>query len=208
MRLWSRVRFGLALLFMVSVLATMSLPVRAAEETAEKPAQPTNLVPYVPTPMEVVDEMLKMTDVGTSDVVYDLGCGDGRIVVEAVKKFGARCAVGVDINPQRLKEARELARKEGVENKVRFYRENVFKTDFSSATVVTMYLLPEYNAALAPRLTKLLRVGSRVVSHDFNSMPPSWKAVIAKDFTDSNGETHSLYFWKITDGMKRAAAEK
>ena len=195
-------RIALALL----ALGSVAVPVRAAEEAATKPAQPTNLVPYVPTPMDVVNEMLKMADVKTTDVVYDLGCGDGRIVVQAVKKFGARVAVGVDINPERIREANELAAKEGVEKRVRFYRENVFKTDFSSATVVTMYLLPDYNRALAPSLAKLLRVGSRVVSHDFNNMPAYWKTVAVKEVNDSNGGTHTVYLWKITEEMKKAAA--
>ena len=195
----SRMWFGLWMCALVLAWLAQSAPVRAAEEAAET-EQPKHLVPYVPTPYDVVEEMLKMADVKSTDVVFDLGCGDGRICVTAAKKFGAR-AYGVDINPERVKEARELAKKEGVENKVTITEGDVFKTDFSSATVVTMYLLPEYNRALRPSLEKQLKVGSRVVSHDFD-MPPVWKTVIEKEFTDKDGGQHSLYLWKITPEMK------
>jgi len=162
------------------------------------------LVPYVPTPHEVVDTMLEMADVKSTDVVFDLGCGDGRIVVAAAKR-GAR-AYGVDIDPARVKEAKELAQKEGVESKVTIMLGDVFKTDFSSATVVTMYLLPEYNRKLRPKLERVLPVGARVVSHDFDM--PAWKTVETKELEDSDGGSHTVYLWKITPEMKKRAARR
>jgi SAM-dependent methyltransferase len=203
--------FGLCVVALALVVLMPSVPLGAAEGTGSpivtpSSEKPEHLVPYVPTPMEVVEEMLKMADVKSSDVVFDLGCGDGRIVAMAAKKFGARRAYGVDIDPVRVKEARELAQKEGVEKKVAIYEGDVFKTNFSSATVVTMYLLPEYNAQLRPNLEKMLAVGARVVSHDFDMPPiPTWKPIEARRFTDTNGHEHTIYFWKITTEMKKAA---
>jgi len=156
------------------------------------------LVPYVPTPHEVVKVMLDMADVRSTDVVFDLGCGDGRIVVAAAKR-GAR-AYGVDIDPARVKEARELAKQEGVEEKATIMMDDIFKTDFSSATVVTMYLLPRYNNRLRPKLERVLPVGARVVSHDFDMR--AWKPVETRELTDTDGEPHTVYLWKITPEMK------
>lgn len=161
------------------------------------------LVPYVPTPYKVVDTMIKMADVKSTDVVFDLGCGDGRIVVAAAKK-GAR-AYGVDIDQNRVKEARELAKKEGVEKKVTIILGDVFKTDFSSATVVTMYLLPEYNRRLRPKLWQVLPVGARVVSHDFN-MGKVWEPLETQKVKDDSGMSHTVYFWKITPELKKRGA--
>jgi len=195
--------FGLCAVALALAALMPVAPVAAAEESEK----PDHLVPYVPTPLDVVEEMLKMADVKSSDVVFDLGCGDGRIVAMAAKKFGARRAYGVDIDPVRVKEARELAEKEGVANKVRIFEGDVFKTNFSSATVVTMYLLPDYNLQLRPNLEKQLAVGSRVVSHDFDmASEPNWKPIEARRFTDKNGSEHTIYFWKITAAMKGGAA--
>ncbi len=130
-------------------------------------------VPYVPTRQDVVEEMLRMAAVTPQDVVYDLGCGDGRIVITAARKFGAR-AVGVDIMPDRIAEARYNARAAKVEDRVTFRVENLFDTDVSAATVVTLYLLPEVNVSLRPKLQRQLRPGARVVSHDFD-MGPEWR---------------------------------
>jgi SAM-dependent methyltransferase len=140
----------------------------AAASEAELPARMLD-VPYVPTPMAVVDAMLDLAEVKSTDRVYDLGCGDGRIVIRAAERFGAR-GVGVDLDPQRVKEARANARKAGrrIESLVRFVEGDVFFFDFSSATVVTMYLLPSVNLRLRPRLLKELKPGTRIVSHDFN----------------------------------------
>ena len=144
---------------------------------------------YVPTPHEVVDEMLKLADVKKGDVLYDLGSGDGRIPVAAAKKFGIR-AVGIDIDPQRIEEAKENARKNGVAKLVEFRNEDLFKTRFSEATVVTLYLLPDLNVKLRPRLWAELKPGTRIVSHQFDmgTWPPERKLEL-------NGRT--IYLWRV-----------
>lgn len=129
---------------------------------------------YVPTTAEVVERMLDMANVGPLDVVYDLGCGDGRIVIAAAKKYGAR-GVGVDLDPARIREARANAKRAGVERLVTFRVEDLFETDLSEATVVTLYLLPHLNRRLKPKLFAELQPGARVVSHDFD-MGPDWPA--------------------------------
>ena len=139
-------------------------------------------VNYVPTPEEVVIEMLKMAQVTPNDIVYDLGCGDGRIVITAAKVFGAR-GVGVDINPVRIKESNENARKAGVTNRVKFIEQDLFKTDISKATVVTLYLYPELNLRLRPKLFRELRPGTRIVSHEFDM--DDWKP-------DNMGTVHNV----------------
>ena len=129
-------------------------------------------VRYVPTPEGVVVEMLKMAQVTRDDMVYDLGCGDGRIVITAAKVFGAR-GVGIDIDPVRIQESNENARKAGVTDRVKFIEQDLFKTDISQATVVTFYLLPELNLRLRPKLFRELRPGTRIVSHEFDM--EDWK---------------------------------
>lgn len=192
------------------VLATLIVAVapRVWAVEASVPKSPETeklgLVPYVPTPHEVVEVMIKMAEVKPKDVVFDLGCGDGRIVVAAAKK-GAR-AYGVDIDAARVKEAKALVKKEGVEKKATIMLGDVFKTDFSSATVITMYLLPEYNRRLRRKLERVLPVGARVVSHDFDM--PIWKAVQTKTVTESDGDSHTVYLWKITPEMKKRAARQ
>lgn len=124
-------------------------------------------VPYVPTPQNVVDGMLDLANVGKGDVVYDLGCGDGRIVITAAKKYGAT-GIGVDLNPERIKEANENAREAGVEDKVTFHEGNLFDFDFSKASVLTLYLLPDVNLKLMPKILSEMKPGSRVVSHAFD----------------------------------------
>jgi SAM-dependent methyltransferase len=123
--------------------------------------------PYVISPGEVVGAMLKLASVSKTDVVYDLGCGDGRIVIHAAQRYGAR-GVGVDINPKRIAEARANAKKAGVEHLVRFEIQDIFETDIREATVVALYLLPELNLRLRPKLQKELKPGARVVSHQFH----------------------------------------
>lgn len=146
-------------------------------------------VPYVPTPQEVVEGMLELAQVKKTDVVYDLGCGDGRIVITAAKKYGAR-GVGVDINPERIKEAEENARKAGVTDRVRFIQGDLFKADIHEATVVTLYLLSSVNLKLRPKLLSELRPGTRVVSNTFDM--GDWKP---DKQTEVNGRT--LYYWVI-----------
>ena len=125
-------------------------------------------VPYVPTPMKTVARMLEMAKVKPSDILYDLGSGDGRIVISAVRDFGAQRASGIDINPIRIRESNENARKAGVTNKVKFFEANIFEYDFSEATVLSMYLLTEVNLKLRPRILQILKPGTRIVSHDFD----------------------------------------
>ena len=147
-------------------------------------------VPYVPTRAQVVEEMLRMADVKPADVVYDLGCGDGRIVVMATQKFGAR-GVGVDIDPRRIEEARANAAQAGVANRAEFRLGDLFNADISEATVVTLYLLPEVNLRLKPKLLRDLRPGTRIVSHDF-TMGEDWPAERALKLGND-----TIYFWTI-----------
>jgi tRNA G37 N-methylase Trm5 len=146
-------------------------------------------VVFVPTPQEVVDKMLAMAKVGKGDVLYDLGSGDGRIPVTAAKRFGIR-AVGIDIDPQRISEADENARRNGVSHLVQFKREDLFKTKFSDATVVTLYLLPDLNVKLRPRLLSELKPGTRIVSHQFGM--GTWQP---EQKVELNGRT--IYLWTI-----------
>jgi SAM-dependent methyltransferase len=153
-----------------SVLIARALPAAlllAPAARAQSEPRPTLDVPYVPTPMAVVDVMLDMAQVSKDDLLYDLGCGDGRIVVRAATRFGCR-GVGVDLDPQRVTEARENAEREKVSALTRFEVGDVFQFDFAPATVVTMYLLPTVNLKLRPRLLKELKPGTRIVSHDFD----------------------------------------
>jgi len=150
-------------------------------------------VPYVSTPYKVVEEMLRIAGVEKDDILYDLGCGDGRIVIMAAKNFGCRC-VGVDLDPQRIKESRENAAEEGVENKVKFIQKDLFEVDVSEATVVTLYLLSSVNLKLRPRLMQQLKPGTRIVSHDFSM--GEWEADIKKEvFVGS--DKHNIYFWVV-----------
>ena len=159
-----------------------------------------SLAPYVATPEEVVDRMLAFAQVTRNDVVYDLGCGDGRIPITAAKKHGAR-GVGLDIDPRRIEESRANAKAAGVEQLVEFRLEDALQTDVSRATVVTLYLLGSANALLRPVLTKQLKPGARIVSHAF-SMGPTWPADKIDQFTTSRGDEITLYLWKA-DGKVR-----
>ena len=123
-------------------------------------------VPFVTTPERVVEEMLRMGEVKEDDVLYDLGCGDGRIVVAAAREFGAR-GVGIDVNPERIKESTERAREAGVSDRVKFIEGNIFDTDLREATVVTLYLLPDVNLRLRPKLLSELKAGTHIVSHNY-----------------------------------------
>lgn len=152
-------------------------------------AQRTPDVIYVPTPPEVVEEMLKIANVKKGDILYDLGSGDGRIPVAAAKKFGIR-AVGIDIDPERIAEANQNAKKAGVEKLVKFRNEDLFKANFKEATVVTLYLLPDLNVKLRPRLWNELKPGTRIVSHQFDMA--EWKP---EKTVELNGR--SIYFWTI-----------
>ena len=165
----------------------------AAAQSAQPPKTPD--VPFVPTTEEGVKAMLKLADVKNTDVVYDLGCGDGRIVVTAAQKFGVQ-GVGIDINPERIKEANENAHQAGVADRVRFIEQNLFDADIHDATVVTLYLLPEVNLRLRPKLLKDLKVGTRIVSHQFDM--DNWKP-------EKKIEVgwRSVYLWTVTEQAKK-----
>jgi len=154
-----------------------------------------DLAPYVPTPAVVAAKMLDMAKVGRSDLVYDLGCGDGRIVILAAQKYGAR-GVGVDIDPQRIEEAEVAARTAGVEKSVNFKVQDAMSVDLRRATVVTLYLLPESNALLRPLLESQLKPGSRVVSHNYPV--PGWedKRVDSAMIKDPASEEHSIFLYR------------
>lgn len=146
-------------------------------------------VPYVPTPDEIVQAMLKLANVQKGDVVYDLGCGDGRIVITAAKLYGTR-GVGVDINPDRIRDARLNAKQAGVEELVKFVEADLFEADIKEASVVTLYLLPSINLKLRPKLWSDLKPGTRVVSHAFDM--GDWKP-LKSDEVDGR----PVYLWTI-----------
>jgi len=159
-----------------------------------------SLAPYASTPEDVVERMLKLAGTTRSDVVYDLGCGDGRIPIAAARIYGAR-GVGVDIDPRRIEESRANARAAGVEHLLEFRIEDAMTTDVSPATVVTLYMLASGNAKLRPILTRQLRPGARIVSHAF-SMGPSWQADTIERFISERGDEVTLYLWRA-DGKVR-----
>jgi trans-aconitate methyltransferase len=153
----------------VVLLLVLSATVAAARQAATQAPLRAPDVVFVPTPPEVVAAMLKIAKVGPNDVVYDLGSGDGRIAIAAVKDFGAARAVGIDIDPERIKEANQnLANAKIPDGRVRFLNQDLFTTDISQATVVTLYLLPSLNLKLLPKFEKELKPGTRIVSHSFD----------------------------------------
>lgn len=152
-------------------------------------------VPYVPTKEIVVEEMLKMANVSGDDVLYDLGSGDGRIPITAAKKFGTR-GVGVDINPLRIEEANANAKNANVTDKVKFIEGNLFDMDFSEATVLTLYLLPQVNMKLRPKILNL-KPGTRVVSHNYDM--GDWKPEQVKKIETDNGYVHTIYYWVVPE---------
>jgi ribosomal protein L11 methylase PrmA len=153
-------------------------------------------VPFVPTPQEVVEKMLEMAQVGKNDIVYDLGSGDGRIVITAAKKYGAR-AVGFEVDPNLIQQSRDTIRKEGLQSHVEIRNQDATTADLSPATVVTLYLLPSSNLKLRPTLWKQMKPGSRVVSHDFDM--GDWKPLRVEKMNDNSGLNHTLYLWRIDD---------
>jgi SAM-dependent methyltransferase len=173
-------------------VALLSVAIIAAQSTQPR-RQPE--VPYVPTTDEAVAAMLKLAKVTSADVVYDLGCGDGRIVVAAARNFGSR-GVGIDINPVRIEEAKENARKAGVDKLVRFEERDLFAADIHEATVVTLFLLPDFNLRLRPKLLRELKPGTRIVSNTFDM--GDWKAdkeAIVEGPGD--GLSRQLYLWIV-----------
>ena len=185
-------RFSQSLARAGSVALLLSASIAVAQTGQTKPELD---VPYVPTSEQAVQGMLKLAGVKKTDIVYDLGCGDGRIVIAAAKNYGAH-GVGIDLNPERIKEANENAKKAGVENLVRFEEGDLFKADFHEATVVTLFLLPEVNLRLRPKLQKDLKPGTRIVSNTFDM--EDWKP--NKEMNVDGSETYlsrKLYMWII-----------
>jgi len=156
-------------------------------------------VPYVPTTEEVVEVMMRLGEVDRNDVVYDLGSGDGRLPITAAKKYGAR-GLGVDIDPNRVREARENAKAAGVEDKVKFVQGDLFQTDIGEATVVTLYLLPSVNLKLRPKLLSELKPGTKVVSHNYDM--GDWKPE-----QTVNVGNHVVYVWTVPE-RGQATGEK
>src|SRR5262245_6107277 len=182
-------RLGLLGLGLLAALVLALGPVAADDK--DKPQREPDVI-YVPTPQEVVEKMLETAKVTKDDIVYDLGCGDGRIPVTAAKKYGCK-AWGFDIDPQRIKESNENVEKNKVGNLVTIEEKDIFTLDLSKANVVTLYLLPELNVKLIPQLEKL-KPGSRIVSHDFDmeGVKPD-KHITMK----VNEVEHEIYLWTV-----------
>jgi predicted RNA methylase len=172
------------------------LALAQAPPPAPQELQPVNdlerIVPFVPTPMEVVEKMLELAQVTPDDVVYDLGSGDGRIVIMAAQKFGAQ-AVGVELDPKLYEQSSGRLKELGLEPRAKILHENLFEVDFHRATVITLYLLTSVNEHLRPKLEKQLRPGARVVSHDFQV--PGWKAEKTVEVISNNGLSHTVYLY-------------
>jgi SAM-dependent methyltransferase len=171
-------------------LVALTLLAGCASPRASRTAPKLDVV-WVPTPPEVITAMLDLAAVGPKDLVYDLGCGEGEILIAAARR-GAR-GVGVDLDPERIRNARANAKKAGVADQITFFEQDLFKTDISKATVVTLYLLPELNERLRPTLLKSLRPGTPVVSHDFamGDWQPERTVEISLE------RTHRAYLWRI-----------
>jgi len=171
------------------IIATAFVPTGRTLAQSAQPARSPDVI-YVPTPQPVVEAMLKMADVKQNDIVYDLGSGDGRIPITAVQKFGVSKAIGIDIDPQRIKEANENAQKAGITGKVQFLNQDLFTSNFSEATVVTLYLLDSLNEKLRPKLLSELKPGTRIVSHAFRM--GDWQPEKTETI-----EGRTIYFWTV-----------
>jgi SAM-dependent methyltransferase len=190
----------LMVLLLAAALALTQVAHLSAQSAAKKdkaaapaPVERKPDVVFVPTPQVAVDKMLEMCEIKKGDVLYDLGCGDGRIVVTAAKKYGIK-AIGVDIDPERVKESQDNVKKAGVEHLVTIKQADIFELDFSDASVVTMYLLPDLNVKLSPKLAKL-KPGTRIVSHDFDMNGAKPKETIHLD-TDRCYDS-TIYKWVV-----------
>ena len=180
--------------YTVTSKETISSNETPAPDAAIPPAKEVQAdVPYVPTPQPVVNAMLDLAKVNKNDVIYDLGSGDGRIPITAAQKYGTR-GTGIDIDPQRIQEANANAQKAGVTDKVKFVQQDLFNTDFSDATVVTLYLLPDVNTKLRPKLLSQLKPGTRIVSHDFDMGEWKPERVVQVQGPDRQ---HTIYYWTV-----------
>jgi precorrin-6B methylase 2 len=197
-RTWLRILLFALAVGLLPGLATgwADPPAKKKADKADKAKEDLDREPDVifwPTPPEVVDKMLELAKVTRKDLLYDLGCGDGRIVVAAAKKFGCK-AVGFDINPKRIKESKENVKKAGVEKLVKIERRDIFKLDLSKASVITLYLLPSLNVKLVPQLKKM-KPGSRIVSHAFDMRGYKPDKVVTVKTKDGGEKT--VYLWTI-----------
>ena len=154
-------------------------------------------VPYVPTPNEVVDRMLQLANVTGDDTLYDLGSGDGRIVITAAQRYGTR-GTGIDINPELVQQSQANAQSANVADRVEFVQQDLFQTDLSNATVVTLYLLPDINLKLRPKLLRELKPGTRIVSHDFDM--GEWKPEQVVQVQGPNRQ-HTIYYWVVPENI-------
>jgi len=193
-----------AIVVMVAALYAVAAPAAEGQPTGELTRIRTADVVYVPTPNDVVKKMLELAGVKKEDLLYDLGCGDGRIVVTAAKKYGCK-AVGYDIDPDRVVESRENVKKNNVGHLASVEQADVFKLDLSQADVVTLYLLPSLNVKLIPQLEKL-KPGSRIVSHDFDMQGVTPDQVVRMT-SKEDSIPHTIYLW-TTPLKKKAAKEK
>lgn len=164
---------------------------------AAQPQEREADVPYVPTPNAVVERMLEIANVTGDDVLYDLGSGDGRIVITAAQKYGTR-GTGIDINPELVEQSRENAREAGVADRVEFVQQDLFQTDLSNATVVTLYLLPDVNLKLRPKLLQELKPGTRIVSHSFDM--GDWQPERVEQVQGPSRQ-HAIYYWVVPENV-------
>jgi tRNA G37 N-methylase Trm5 len=183
-------RHSVAFVLFVAVLGLVALPASWGQDKNPKPPRDPDVI-YVPTPDEVVEKMLTLADVRPGEIVYDLGCGDGRIPVRAAKKYGVK-AWGFDIHPVRFKESLENVEKNEVKKLVTIKLQDIFELDLSKADVITLYLLPQLNVKLIPQLDKL-KPGCRIVSHDFNMEGVRPKRELT--YTPSGGREHRVFLW-------------
>lgn len=179
---------------LATILSTCVVSGETGRHTTKRQESKHADVVYVPTPHDIVQQMLQLAQVKKGDVLYDLGCGDGRIVVAAAKKYGCK-ATGYDIDPQRVAESKENIRKNKVEQLAQVEKADVFDLDLSPASVVTLYLLPTLNVRLIPQLEKL-KPGSRIVSHDFDMEGVTPDKVVTVTSKEDNVD-HTLYFWTV-----------
>src|SRR5438067_2850945 len=178
---------------LIAFMAALAIAVPAGL-SAQAQRQTPDVI-FVPTPQDVVEDMLRLANVQKGDVLYDLGSGDGRIAITAARKYGIK-ATGIDIDPDRIREANENASKAGVTRLVEFRQACVFKADFHDAALRTLYLLPDLNVKLRPKLWDELKPGTRIVSHQFEM--GAWKP---EKKLESNGRT--IYFWTVPPKDKR-----
>lgn len=195
----ARALLGLIVIITSSTVAAQSATGLSSPDLGQRRPDAPQLAPYVPTPQDVVDRMLTLAGVTSRDVVVDLGCGDGRIPITAARVYGAR-GIGVDIDPQRIAEAKANAKAAAVAHLVEFRLQDAMTTDVSGATVITLYLLSSSNLKLRPILTRQLKPGARIVAHNFAM--GDWEAEKIETFTDTEGRTRTIYRW-MADGRVR-----